>query len=101
MSCISVNLRRVNVSSASLRNVIEKCSTIDRIGGITVQTGREGGGKLRYHRIGGEASFSTERRGGLSARVGLVCTTGIKTITVLYVDEGPLLTIDKGYLIVR
>ena len=52
-------------------------------------------------RIGG-MSASMERIGrGIGVRMGLVCGTSLGTFDVLWVRQGPLMTVDKNYLIVK
>lgn len=82
--------------------------TIERNGGILVTTERVGGidaGFERYGGIGvtmerkGGATATFESKGGIIVNMGLVCGASLGDYNILWVQDGPLLTIENGYLI--
>lgn len=89
MGCLSALLERIGGSHAVLERVTSTVTVLfKRVFGISVAFERAGG-----------SSVSCRRVGGVNCRMGLVCGTSIGDFEVLWVQDGPLLTIDDGYLI--
>ena len=71
-----------------------------RVGGIAASFARSGGILAGFTKMGG-INVEAERRGGIAINLGLVCATNLDVFEVLWASDGPLLTIDNGYLITQ
>ncbi len=91
MGCLTVILSRVGSVAAGMSRVL---------GGITACARRLGGVEASAERIGGVTACA-ERKGGVRVSMGLVCGPNLGDYDVLWVQDGPLLTIDEGYLITK
>ena len=88
MSCLTANIERKGGILASAV----------RVGGIDVVLSRYGGIEAYATRVGG-VGVSFENKGGVKVNMGLVCGANLGDLEVLWVQDGPLVTIDNGYLI--
>lgn len=90
MGCLSVTVRRQGGSSADAL----------RLGGMTANVERIGEMSCRTERMYDRAAARVERQCGMTARVGLVCTTNIDTRPgILWASDGRLITLEGGFLI--
>lgn len=90
MGCLSVNIRRIGGASGSAHRVGGMSCLVERIGDMTCRT----------ERIAGDVSAVVERCCGMTARVGLVCTTNIDIRPgILWASDGRLITLEGGFLI--
>lgn len=90
MGCLSVTVRRQGGSSADVL----------RLGGMTANVERIGEMSCRTERIAGDVYAVVTRCCGMTARVGLVCTTNIDVRPgILWASDGRLITLEGGFLI--
>lgn len=90
MSCLTVNIERKGGILASA----------DRVGVIDAVFSRYGGIEAYATRVGG-VGVSFENKGGVKVNMGIVCGANLGDFEVLWVQDGPLLTIENGYLITK
>lgn len=90
MGCLSVTVRRIGGASGAAT----------RLGGLSCNVERIGDMDCRTERIAGDVSARVRRMAGMTARVGLVCTTNIDIRPgILWASDGRLITLEGGFLI--
>lgn len=89
MGCLTVILRRVGDMNAAM---------VRLFGDIVGRAKRICDTEVTITRIGG-IDASAARVGGVTCRMGLVCSTGLGGLGIIWASDGRLITLEGGFLI--
>lgn len=89
MGCLTVILRRIGDVATSMTRLF---------GDIVGYATRVCDTEVEFSRVGGIGA-SASRVGGMTCRMGLICSTGIGVNGIIWASDGRLITLDGGFLI--